>query len=537
MIKNYIFSILILISLLYTACASLQTPTGGPRDITPPKVLNEVPKNLSKNFKGKTIEITFDEYFKLTNEYTEIAISPAPEIAPTFKTKQKTLIINFKDSLEKNTTYSINFGKALQDINESNVLKNYSFVFATGSKLDSLKISGKVISSNDNKMQKEVTVFIIPTSRDSIFGKKKPSLFTITDSSGNFNLKNLREDDYRIYALNEKGGDRIYNSENEEIAFLKDSINLNKDVSGIVLKLFKETPTNLRNLDQKIDNDGKINLVYNKPIPKASITFIDAPTIEKPIIELSTRGDSARIWLREIAFDSLKVVMNSNNIPLDTVTLRRSQKETYKRNITITNNLANGKITPNSPLKLTLNLPIATIDNSKITLLEDSTIRPDIKFKKILPSERIYEVQYPWKVKRPYTIKFQEGAITDIYGTQNKDLALSFELDEVENYGNLSLNIVKEDSLKNYIIQLIDERGKIYSQKSIRTNTTLLYNFIPINKYLVKIVEDTNGNGEFDTGSVKLKIQPEKVYIFDKEIITRANWDREEKIIIPKKFE
>lgn len=536
MAKNALNIVSFFCVILCFACASLQTPQGGPRDQVAPKVLEETPENLSTNFKGDQIEITFDEYFKLSNEFTEITISPSQEIPPQLKIKQKTLVINFKDSLESNTTYTINFGKAIQDVNESNVLKNYSYVFATGPILDSLQISGKVISALDNEEVKEVTVFILPISRDSIFGKKKPSIYTSTDSAGNFKLKNLREDKYRIYALKETGADRIYNSPNEEIAFLKDSIHLTKDTLGILLKLFKEIPENFRTVDQKIESDGKISMFFNRPIKNPSISFLNDETIKDSIIEFNAAGDSLAIWLREIKFDSLKVVVSTNKTPLDTITFRRSQKDEYKGNILFSNNLSGGKITPKKPLTITFSSPIAKIDESKLVLYIDSVPQEGLKIKKLPPFERTYQLDFPWRTKKSYTLAIKPEAVKDIYGRTNEQLKLSFELDEVENYGTLTLKVLKTDSLKNYILHLITENGNIYRQDRITENRTLQYNYIPTNKYRIKVIEDANNNGEYDTGNVRLRIQPEKTYLFDKEIITRANWDREETIVIPNEF-
>lgn len=530
-------SLLVSALLLVVACASLQTPDGGPRDQTPPKVLSENPENLSRNFKGKKIEITFDEYFKLSNEFSEVTISPTQEIPPVLKIKQKTLIINFKDSLEANTTYTINFGKAIQDVNESNVLKNYAFVFATGEHLDSLQISGKVVSEVDNNFVKEVMVFILPVSRDSIFGKKKPSIYTTTDTAGRFQLKNLREDDYRIYALKETGADRIYNSPNEEIAFLKDSIHLTKDTGDLVLKLFKEVPENFRTTDRNLAADGKISLIFNQPITKPNVTFLDNPGIKNPIIEFTPKGDTLSLWLREITFDSLKVVVNSDKTPLDTINFRRSQKDEYKRTLLFNNNLSGGKIAPQRPLTLLFNQPIANIDQNSVNLYADSTKLEGLVIKKLPPSERKYEVTYPWQTKKRYQLVFSEGAATDIYGTANKELKLTFELDEVENYGNLNLIVTKTDSLKNYIVQLLTEKGAVYRQNQVTSKlTNLQYNYMPTNTYTVKVIEDENNNGEYDTGNLKLKRQPERVYIFEKPIVIRANWEREERLLIPKEF-
>lgn len=532
--KKLSFYTLYFFIILLAACASLQQPQGGPRDKEPPNVLEEIPKNLSRNFKGNKIDITFDEYFKLSNEVSEISVSPAMDIPPFYKVKKKTLEITFKDSLEKNTTYTINFGKAIQDVNESNILKNFSFVFSTGPTLDSLQINGKVVSSDDNLPVKDATVFIFPTERDSLFGKKRASLFTTTDSSGNFSLKNLRENTYSIYGLKESAVDRIYNSPNEEIAFINKPIILNKDTSGIILKLFKEIPEQFRVVSKQLEKDGRISYIFNKPINKPSLKFID-PIIKDPIIEFSPKGDTASVWLKTYDFDSLKVSINSDGNPLDTMLLRRNRKETYQREILFSNNLSGGKIRPDHPFIITFNIPIESINLDKMVLLEDSTAQNNFSLIKE-DGTRSYQIKYPWKVKKLYTLSFNEGAIKDIYGDQNKKLKVSFNQDEVENYGNLSLKIQKTDSLKKYVFQLLTDKGNIYSQSPIKADTTLIFNYIPTNKYKVRIIEDSNNNGEFDTGNLKLNIQPEKVWFFEKEIITRANWDREEKIVIPKEF-
>ncbi len=522
--------------LLNLSCASIQSPQGGPKDTEAPKVISETPKNLTRNFKEKTIEIEFDEYFKLTNEFTEISVSPTQEVSPLFKTKQKTLEIEFKDTLETNTTYTINFGKAVQDVNESNILKNYSFVFSTGPKIDSLQISGKVTSSANNETQKEVTVFIIPISRDSIFGKKRASIFTTTDSSGNFSLKNLREDTYRIYALKEEsGGDRIFNQPNEEIAFLKDSIKLRKDTSALLLKTFKQAPDKFRIEDRRIENDGRITLLFNKPINKPSLKITE-PTVSNPIIEFTSKADTAFIWLREITFDSLKVDVLSDNKKLETAVLRRGKKDNYNGNILFNINLSNNKLKPGNPLIFTFSSPVKDINKTGIVLLADSVPINNYTIKKLPESERKYEIIYPWRPKKLYSIEYKENAITDIYNNKNKSLKNSFELNDIENFGNLALKVSKTDSLKNYIIQIVSESNAVLRNDLIDKNKTVTYLNFPSGKYKIKVIEDINKNGVYDTGNVTRREQPEKLWFYEKEIIIRPNWEREEEVKIPKEF-
>jgi len=212
------------LSLILYGCANRQLPQGGPRDHTPPKLLKATPGNMTRNFKAKQIQLEFDEFFKLNNEFTEISISPTPAKLPEYKVRRKSLIIDLKDSLEKNTTYVINFGKAIGDVNENNILKNFTYVFSTGIHIDSLSISGNVINNETQLKENNVTVMLFTLKQDSLlFGKKRPTIFTTTDSSGNFTLSNLHPDEYRIYALKETTPNKIYDKDDELISFTKKS--------------------------------------------------------------------------------------------------------------------------------------------------------------------------------------------------------------------------------------------------------------------------------------------------------------------------
>lgn len=533
-ISVILVSLGILISVL-NSCASIQSPTGGPRDTIPPKIVKETPKNLSRNFSAKEITIEFDEFVKLTNEFSEISVSPALDILPTFKARKEKLEIKFDEPLESNTTYTINFGKAIADVNETNILKNYTYVFATGDQIDSLSISGNVSSSLTKEKLKDVTVFILPTSQDSLFGKKRASFFTTTDSAGNFSLKNLRENTYQIYALNEEGGgDRIYNGQNEEIGFHNEPILLNKNIDNINLEVFKAVPKTFTVLERKIESDGRILLTFNKAPLKPSVSIIDPVSLDRlKNSELSTTRDTALIWLPELSFDSLKVSIADDGTPIDTVILRRNKKDTYTRNVLISDNVRGPKLKPKSDIILHMSSPINTAQESQISLLEDSLA---VKFilNRQQNSNRTYNLKYPWKLDKEYILKFNENAFTDIYGNKSKLYIKRFNLDTEENYGNISIKVITPDTLDNFIVQWMDEKETIYRQDIISKNTTLNYLTYPTSKYRLRVIYDENKNGIWDTGNVFTKTQPEKTWTYDKIISLRPNWDLEETMTIPK---
>ena len=529
-------SLILSLILVLFGCASIQSPTGGPKDKQPPKVVEATPKNMTTRFKSQNIKIEFDEFIKLNNEFTEVSISPAMDKMPIFKARKEMLDIKFDQPLDSATTYTINFGKAIVDVNESNVLKNYSYVFSTGDLIDSLSISGKVKGSLKKDSLRDATVFILPVKQDTIFGKKRANIFTSTDSAGNFILKNLREDDYLLYALKEESADRIYNGPAEEIGFFQDTIHLDKNITDIELRVFQQVPETFSIKERKIENDGRILLLFNKPLPGATVNIIApaALTKVKKAFELTASQDSAYLWLQDLTFDSLKVSVSANAKPLDTVQITRNKRDTYKREINISDNLSTGKLKPGGDVILTLSSPIDSYDLSKFILLEDSVAVTGIQVLKDSLSNRKYKVKYPWKSKREYILKTAADAFTDIFANKSKAFSSTFTLDSEENYGTIALAVSLPDTGKTYLIQWLNSEDKLLRTDKVTKDTTINYIRYPTAKYNVRVVYDENNNEVWDTGSVKLRRQPEPIWNYDKQLTLRPNWDLEEKIIIPK---
>lgn len=521
--------------LIMGACASMQTPTGGPKDTKPPKVLSENPKNLSTKFNAKKIEIVFDEFVKLNNTYSEITISPALENPLEAKAKKNLLEVEIDQSLEPNTTYTINFGKSIGDVNENNILKNFSYVFSTGVVLDSLSVSGTVKDAITNERLKETVVFVFPAEQDTLLGKKKPSIYTQTDSAGNFVLKNLRSANYKVYAMRESSADRIYNRGLDEIGFIDTPINLNKNISSLTFRVFKEEPAKVKIIDKKIDANGRIQLVLNKGIAKPEIKELDGELILKDAVtEFSLAGDTASIWTTNLGFDSLKLGVYSGESLIDKTTIYRNKRENLNRTPTIKDNISNSKLKPGSKFSLKLSMPVLQLDTSKIVLMADSQAVNGWTFTKAGKTNKEFQLSYPFKNERTYEIGFAEGAFTAISGLKTKAYSRTFELDKLESYGNLALTIDLADTSKQYVVQLIGEQKNIVKEDVINTNKKLVYTTYPTGKYMLRFVLDENKNGKWDTGNLENNTQPEKIWNYEKTITLRANWDLEEKITVPK---
>lgn len=523
--------------LVIFSCASIQRPMGGPRDRTPPKLLKATPENMTRNFNARQIVLTFDEYFKLANTYQEISISPSMEKQPEYKTKDKSLVINLKDSLTKNTTYVINFGKAIADVTEGNIVKNFTYVFSTGPHIDSLSISGSVSNTQTGEKEKDATVMLFPLKQDTAyFGKKKPSIFINTDSAGNFSLNNLHDGDYRIYALKEASPDKIYNSDAELIAFLKNPIHLSSDTSGIQLRLFRQTPEKFRVVDKRFNPDGALFFTFNKSLvaPDMKVNY-PAELDKEKLIDFSKNKDTATVYMRNMDFDSISVSFADQGKILDTIALRKGRKESFERTVGFRYNInVDNKLKPNTDLLLTATIPIESFDQSHVVLTEDSVAVTNFTLQKQPNSMKGFVLKYRWKQNLHYELTLQEEAFTDIYGTKNKRSLKRFMIDKPENYGNLTLKVNVPDTTKNYIVQLIDGQKNVMRTDVISKSTSLLYKDYFATKYRVKVTYDDNSNGRWDSGNVKQRTYPENIWTDTKDISLRPNWDQEETVEIPK---
>lgn len=534
-IAGNLLIIIMTISLL-ASCASIGAgPKGGPRDSIPPKVLSILPKNLTRNFNAKKIVITFDEYFKLVDQFKQFSVSPDLPVLPALKIKGKSLEITIPDSLEKNTTYTLNFGKAIADVNESNVLKNFSYVFSTGAELDSLSISGTITNALTGKPEIEAVALVFPLAKDSLFGKRKASIYTLTDSSGRYKIKNLRSDTYKVYALKEQNADKVYQQSSDEVGFIKTPVVLKKDTQNLNMVIFKENARTFHINERRLNPDGSISMAFNQKLKDPAITIIDPKEIDAAKkVRFSKDGDSVKIWLNDLSFDSTKVSITDAGKLLQTVNFNRGKKETYTRNLVATDNIEGNLLNPNKPLKFHFPFPMVSADASKITLLEDSVAKTDFVLQKDSADFLSYYFKYPWKANTLYDIKFGAGSFTAIFNTKNKEFTRKFELAKADDYGTLQVKIVTPEPNKQYILEVVNEAKAVVNTLIISRDTTVSFTKYRAGKYFIRVIYDNNKNGKWDTGNVAEGVQPEKVWNEPKELSIRANWDRNEVITLPK---
>ncbi|MDQ6610194.1 MAG: Ig-like domain-containing protein, partial [Bacteroidota bacterium] len=312
--------IMALYTILPMGCANIIPPSGGPKDSTAPRLVSAVPKDSTLNFKGNRITFTFDEYIADPQDLqNNLLFTPTFEINPEIAIRGKTMTLRFHDSLMANTTYIFNFGNAIQDVNEHNVLRNFVYTFSTGAALDSLTLSGKVIVAQTGKPDSTLIVILHRNLSDSAVIKERPVYVSRVDAGGNFHFQNLPPGNFAIYALGDAGLLRRFNAKSlfafaDEVVSLgktkdielyayREAIpqspaislpsSLNRGVSGSERRLRFTPPTG--NLDLQSD------YILNFPIPlrrfDSSLVSLSTDTTFIPV-NYTVSLDSARMALR-----------------------------------------------------------------------------------------------------------------------------------------------------------------------------------------------------------------------------------------------
>ena len=225
---SFLASVSLIISGIITGpgCANIVPPQGGPRDSIPPRLIKANPHDSATNFSGNKISFSFDDYVDVQNIQENLLVSPTPKINPVVEFKLNTVTVRLKDSLETNTTYILNFGNAIKDFNEGNILKDFTYVFSTGARIDSMELHGKVILAQDGKIDSTIIVMLHKNGDDSAVVKEKPRYIAKLNGNGEFIFKNLPPGIFYLYALKDESGTRRYQNIKQLFAFADKQVNI-----------------------------------------------------------------------------------------------------------------------------------------------------------------------------------------------------------------------------------------------------------------------------------------------------------------------
>ncbi len=571
---------LLLMAFFAQQCANAVAPTGGPKDNTPPRVVEAVPVNQSINFSGKKIEITFDEYITLENANQNVLISPPLSEKPDIKLKNKTVVVKFKENLAPNTTYTINFGSAIKDLHEGNLFKDYVYSFSTGDHIDTLAIAGKVLDAADKKPVENAYVGLYAGDRDNLDSLPMtvaPNYITKTDKEGNFRLAGLADKKYLVFAIKDVNSNLYFDQPNEEVAFLdtlvqasclqkpvqpaidtvandsltmqvdtlarvKDSIVLETETTtmydqnalNLTLYMFTEVDSTQVLLEKKLVEEGLLRFVFRHPAQDAAIM---TPEMLPDSFNLVTRHSVAydtvwwyftpnvkdSLWV-QVKYDTLINDSTRYSLKFKDKKIRNKKPETLK----VRNNLkGRDGLIPGEDLVLTFSEPIVryAMHDSSVFKCDTLIYYDTLAFEQADEQGLKYRLTNPFSADVSYSFEIPDSVFFGIRGRTNERIKADFHVLNDDEYGNIYITVVPPKGMKQVVVQLTDESGKVLKEQIVSQKEEVMFDYLMPAKYKLRAILDADGNGKWSTGNYHRHTLPETVIEYKDALDLKAGWD------------
>ncbi len=519
---------------LSTQCANQGTPTGGVKDTIAPMVVKTSPENKSRNFSGDQISFTFDEYVQTENLQQELIVTPDLGNEYESKPTKYGVVLKFRKPFQANTTYTLNFRSAIKDISEKNVARDAKLVFSTGQALDTLSIAGRVTDLETGKPEENAVVSLYRADDTLDIKKNKPYYFTKTDKLGRYALENLRQGEYRLYALAEKDNNQRYNQDEEKIAFLTQNLVL-RDSSreGLNLKvsIVDELPPKVA---RRTTQSDLYNIEMNEGLTEVNVQHTDTT---RPLAFALDAKDPKIIRLFNTIqqYDSLTVKVtardSSDNVSESNVRIKFEKLDEKKRarKTKIPFEIAtepngNEPVLRQLAYRIQFSKPVTRFDLSKVQLLADTLtpivldVRKDFQWNKSFTQLRLDKTV---DVKRRVRFVAPKETFFSVEGDTAAAIKNTHEIKDPEKYGSIGGRVTT--TAKHYIIQLLDNGGKVIAQ--IRNQPRYNFQYLPAGEYNLRVIIDRNNNGKWDAASFINRTAAEDItYGFEKRKL-KENWE------------
>jgi len=467
--QTFLFTIAILFILTVSiiggsGCANIIPPEGGPRDTLPPRLVRAIPGDSTLNFRGNRIELIFDEFVTLDAPQQKVLISPT--LDPNMDVRLRTVTIRLRDTLEANTTYSFNFGEALKDINEGNVLRNFTYTFSTGPAFDTLSFRGNVVLAESGKVDTTIVAVLYRSMNDSAVVNERPRYVARLNSNGSFTFNHLPAGTFRLFAFGDgtSGGAATHRRYNVRQYFA-----------------FADSPIVVR------PNTPPVTLYAYKSDAAPGTTA--SGSTQAPANNRSTNGGDRRLRY-------------STNLDNNRQDLLKSFVMTFEQ-------------------------PLGLYDSSRLRLTRDSSYTP-VSYRTQLDSARKQlTLQTQWAPSTNYHLILDKDFAEDSLGRRLlKSDTLSFMTRALTDYGRLRIRLNGADTIQNPVLQLL-QNGKVVHSASISSGQIAIEQFTP-GEYDVQVLLDRNNNGKWDAGQFfGAKRQPEIVRPVSRRLSVRGGVNNE----------
>ncbi len=507
--------------LFLSSCASIQPPTGGPDDTTAAHLISVYPPRASTNFDTEEkITFLFDERIEATKLYQSLLISPYTEAKYKFEAAGKKLVFQFKESLDSNTTYTLNFGDGVTDITAKNPVLNFSYAFSTGNEIDSLMINGSVYDCLSEEAVEGVSVAIYLLHDSLDISKDYPTYYSKTDKQGMFEIKNIREDDYLLLAFKDDDLNKRYSHHKESFAIYPDTIYLKENLNDIKLRLRTAEPEATAISNQRDYQDFSL-IAFNNGLEKYEVYTLDQEKLfsffdkkENNLFIYHQFEDSTKVRL--MVTDSLRKQIDT------TISIQTADNEFKSEELKLELKEKTKINYKNDTLSLYIqsNLAIESYDLSKFHIIKDTLVIDTLNENEVQLNENksILNISYPNK-EDSLTINIDTNAIVSYSKDSSEALMKQYLPTDLKLFGTMVLTVATD--YESYELQLLSSDKVI---KSIKNPKEYTVGELKSGKYSIRVLIDEDNDGMYELGSFEDFSVPEPVYNHPKEIEINANW-------------
>ncbi len=581
---------------LFMRCANQMAPQGGPKDSLPPVVKLMTPENGQRRFTQKRIFIEFDEYVQLKDQNKEFYTSPMMKTKPTLAIKGRGVRIDIKDTLLENRTYALNFGSAVRDNNEGNILYGLRYVFSTGSAIDSMMMTGYTADAMKGDSISKSFVFFYDAKidtipqYDSILLKHQPDAVGRAENNGIFIAQNLKPIPYKIYAVQDNNGNQKYDPGVDRVGFLDSLYNpAEMEPFAMWLDEYRKYPTADPQVYFRMFTDGQFKrhnltgserpgrhqaiLRFSAPFPQIDTLRFDGIPDDRIIREYMTPGrDTISLWfnvpsemlpdtikgrISYLKHDSLSILVpTSQQLRLawryieSKEEQKAREKEEKERRRTEEEGEeyiplpkpnpfkfkvdAGAEVNPEKNIPIQFDIPLVEIDSTRISLTNITV--PDepspVPFHLLQDTMNIrkWTVAADWDQDTKYRLLVPAGAFVNVAGERNDTLKADFTIMQKSKFSTIVANVTGKTPDSKYVVQIVNKNNKVEKELPYVSTGKYYFYYIPEGEVRIRVIEDVNGNGRWDTGNLIERRQPERAEFYvgatgSQMTPTRINWE------------
>lgn len=196
-----------------------------------------------------------------------------------------------------------------------------------------------------------------------------------------------------------------------------------------------------------------------------------------------------------------------------------------------------GDVNPLDNLKLEFDYPLRKLDSAAVQLTYTTEQQPEprpaeVRFERDTANMRVWRLKSDWQLGGKYELLVPPGAFENIANEQNDSLRGTYTVADPEKFATIRLHVEGKAPDAKYVVQLLNGSNGLLQERRDVTTGDLRFDYVPAGEIRLRVIEDLNGNGRWDSGNLVERRQPERAEMYvnadgESTFATKENWEVE----------